>query len=641
MSQVIGENVCHAFGDRQVLKNVSFFLGESDRVGLVGPNGEGKTTLLKVIGGMLDPTTGDVHRARGVRIGYLPQDPPALTDTTIHDAALTVFADLRRMETELHAMTDRLAGADDPDLLNRYGALQADFEARGGYRYPQRIEQILMGLAFPRDMWDRPLSKLSGGQRTRVFLATLLMQDPDILMLDEPTNHLDLESIEWLEEWLSTYRGAIVVVSHDRYFLDRVTTTTWEIAFGALELYRGSYSKYVPQRAERMLERQRRYEAQQEFIQKTEEFIRRNVYAARTEVAQGRKIRLERFLRDEAIERPQEHQAMNLRLEATARTGDLVLRARDLTVGYSAAVPLLTVEELTVHRGDRVAILGANGIGKTTLMRTLIGSMAPLAGDVYRGARVEIGYMSQTHDDMPADRSALDCVLDVGPKDLSPARVRGLLGMLLLGGEDAFKPVGRLSGGQQSRVALARLVVQGPSVLALDEPTNHLDIASTEVIQDVLQQFEGAVLFVSHDRYLVQAVATHIWAIDGHEVRPLLGGWEAYLKWRAERRSQVGVEGPDDEKTARVRTYEERKAAERDARKRANQLTRLKRRHEAIETEIQTLETDLARRLAEISAVGESGDLARVESLGREYADLQTRLQALWAEWEQVGQQIE
>jgi len=642
MSQVIGENVCHSFGDRQVLKNVSFYLGEADRVGLVGPNGEGKTTLLKVIGGMLEPIAGAVHRARGVRFGYLPQEPPALQGATLHDAALDVFADLRRMEADLHAMTERLAAAGaEPDLLKRYGALQADFEARGGYRYPQRIEQILTGLAFPREMWDRPLAQLSGGQRTRVCLATLLLQESDILLLDEPTNHLDLDSIEWLEEWLSAFRGAIIVVSHDRWFLDRVTTTTWEIAFGGLETYRGSYSRYVPQRDERHLERQRRYEAQQEFIQKTEEYIRRNVTAARVDVAQGRKTRLARFLRDEAMERPQEHKAMHLSLEAGARTGDLVLRARGLSVGYDPAAPLLAVEELTVHRGDRVALLGPNGIGKTTLLRTLIGQMRPLAGDVQRGANVDVGYMSQTHDDLPAAASALDCVMAAGGNDLTPHRVRTLLGMLLLSGDDAFKPVGRLSGGQRSRVALARLVVQGASVLALDEPTNHLDIPSAEVIQNVLRQFDGAILFVSHDRYLVQAVATHIWAIGDGEVRCLQGGWEAYLTWREERRAETGAASPDDEKTARIRVYEERKALEREARRQANQLARLKARHEAVETEIQAMEADLAKRLAEISAAGEAGDLGRVESLGREYEERQRRLQALWAEWEQVGLLIE
>ncbi|MBE3069720.1 MAG: ABC-F family ATP-binding cassette domain-containing protein, partial [Planctomycetes bacterium] len=388
-------------------------------------------------------------------------------------------------------------------------------------------------------------------------------------------------------------------------------------------------------------ERQRRYEAQQEFIQKTEEYIRRNVTAARVDVAQGRKTRLERFLRDEAMERPQEHKAMHLHLEAGARTGDLVLRARGLSAGYDPATPLLAVEELTVNRGDRVAILGANGIGKTTLLRTLIGQMTPLVGEVQRGAKVDVGYMSQTHDELPPDSSALDCVLAAGDKDLTPQRVRTLLGMLLLSGDDAFKPVGRLSGGQQSRVALARLVVQGASVLALDEPTNHLDIPSAEVIQNVLRQFDGTVLFVSHDRYLVQAVATHIWAIDGREVRCLQGGWEAYLRWREERRRQTGAASPDEEKAARIRVYEERKALEREARRRASQLARLKTRHEAIETEIQAIEADLAKRLAEISAAGEAGDLARVESLGREYQEPQNRLQALWAEWEQVGLLIE
>jgi ATP-binding cassette, subfamily F, member 3 len=643
MSQVIGENVNHVFGDRQVLRNVSFYLGESDRVGLVGPNGEGKTTLLKLIGGMLEPTSGHVHRAKGLRIGYLPQEPPALPDVTIHGACLDAFADVRRMETDLHTLADRMATAgDDPELLDRYGVLQADFETRGGYRYAQRIEEVLTGLAFPRDMWVRPLSQLSGGQRTRVCLATLLLQDCDVLMLDEPTNHLDLDSIEWLEQWLATFRGAIITVSHDRYFLDRVTATTWEIAAASLEPYRGSYSRYVPQREERHKERLARYEAQQEFIRKTEDFIRRNIYAARTDVAQGRKLRLERFLRDEAVERPAELQTMHLHLEPGARTGDMVFRASGLVAGYDAATPLLEAEELTVMRGDRVAILGSNGVGKTTLLRTLIGQMPSLAGDVKRGAKVEVGYMSQAHDELPGELSALDCVLAAGDARLSPQRVRTLLGSLLLGGDDAFKPVAQLSGGQQSRVALARLVVQGPSVLVLDEPTNHLDIPSTEVIQEMLQQFDGAVLMVSHDRYLVQAVATHIWAIESRRVTPVLGGWEAYLKWRQKCREEAAAAvSPDGAKAARIRTYEDRKTVEREARREASRLARLKARHETVEKEIQVLEADLARRLAEITAAGEAGDLGRVESLGCEYQQEQDRLQVLWAEWEQVGRQIE
>ena len=640
MSLVIGENVTHRYTDQDVLAGVSFHLGRRDRVGLVGPNGAGKTTLLKIIAGLLDPTGGSVHRARGLRAAYLPQDTPALEGATVHDAALGALADLRQTEQELHALADQLAARlGDPDLLARYGRMQADFEAHGGYAYPKRIEQVLAGLAFPRDMWDRPLASLSGGQRTRAYLASLLLQDPDVLLLDEPTNHLDLDSVEWLEEWIAGFRGAVVLVSHDRYLLDRATTSTWDLAFAALEPYPAPYSRYLELREERHKERLRRYEAQQESIAKTEDYIRRNIYAGRTGVARGRRTRLEKLKEEGLLLRPREAESMHLSMKAGGRTGDIVLVAADLAVGYDPARPLLSVERLEVMRGDRVAIIGPNGVGKTTLLLTLLGRLPPLAGEVRRGANLNVGYLSQARTEVRPETAALQAVLDAG-QGWKPERARALLGSLLITGDEALQPFGTLSGGQQSRVCLARLVVQGANVLALDEPTNHLDIPSCEVIQDVLQDFQGAVLFVSHDRYLVGAVATHIWAVDGREVRCILGGLQEYLAWRRER---LGLAGPevDEAKEARKASYAGRKAAEREARRRASAIERLRKRHEDIEVRIQQVEADLARRMQEISAAGEAGDLARVESLGREYAERDARLKALWAEWEDIGGQLE
>jgi ATP-binding cassette subfamily F protein 3 len=641
MSLVIGEKIMHRYTDREVLGGVSFHLGAGERVGLVGPNGAGKTTLLKIIGGMIDPTAGSVHRARGLRVGYLPQDIPALQGTTIHEAAVGAFADLIQKERELHALADELATArhGGPDLLKRYGVMQADFEARGGYDYPKRIEQVLTGLAFPRDMWDRPLANLSGGQRTRAYLATLLLADPDVLMLDEPTSHLDLDSVEWLEGWIAGFRGSVIVVSHDRYLLDRATTSTWDLSFTALESYPAPYTRYLELREERYKERLRQYEAQQEMVAKTEDYIRRNIYAARTGVARGRRTRLEKLKEEGLLERPREAESIHLNLKAGGRTGDIVLRATGLTVGYSPDQPLVTAGQLEVMRGDRVAILGPNGVGKTTLLLTLLGRMQPLAGDVRRGANLSIGYLSQNRTEIDPATSALEAVREAGV-GWTPERARALLGSLLLGGDDAFKPFGQLSGGQQSRVCLARLVVQGVNVLALDEPTNHLDIPSCEVIQDVLQEFQGAVLFVSHDRYLVKAVATHLWAIDGREIRCILGGWEEYMKWRQER---LGLGGPqvDEAKEARKASYEERKAVEREVRRRENLINRLRKRHGEVEAKIQEVEADLARRMKEISAAGESGRLDRVASLGREYQQRDAARKALWAEWEDVGGQLE
>ena len=641
MSLVIGENITHRYTDRDVLGGVSFHLGASERVGLVGPNGAGKTTLLKIIGGMIDPTAGSVHRARGLRVGYLPQETPALEGTTIHDAAIGAFADLIQKERELHALADELAAArhGGPDLLKRYGVMQADFEARGGYDYPKRIEQVLTGLAFPRDTWDRPLASLSGGQRTRAYLATLLLQNPDVLMLDEPTSHLDLDSVEWLEGWVAGFRGSVIVVSHDRYLLDRATTSTWDLSFTALESYPAPYTRYLELREERYKERLRQYEAQQEMVAKTEDYIRRNIYAARTGVARGRRTRLEKLKEDGLLDRPREAESIHLNLKAGGRTGDIVLRATGLTVGYSPDQPLVTAGQLEVMRGDRVAILGPNGVGKTTLLLTLLGRMQPLAGDVRRGANLSVGYLSQNRTEIDPATSALEAVREAGV-GWTPERARALLGSLLLGGDEAFKPFGQLSGGQQSRVCLARLVVQGVNVLALDEPTNHLDIPSCEVIQGVLQEFQGAVLFVSHDRYLVKAVASHIWAIDGREIRCILGGWDEYMKWRQER---LGLGGPrvDEAKEARKASYEERKAVEREVRRRENMVNRLRKRHAEVEAKIQEVEADLARRMKEISGAGESGRLDRVADLGREYAAREAARKALWAEWEDVGGQLE
>jgi len=640
MSLVIGENIVHRYTDREVLSGVSFHLGARDRVGLVGPNGAGKTTLLKIICGLIDPTAGSIHRARGLRVAYLPQDTPAVEGATVHDAALGAFADLRRQEQQLQTLAGELAASGNrPDLLKRYGAMQADFETRGGYEYPKRIEQVLTGLAFPRDMWDRPLASLSGGQRTRAYLATLLLADPDVLMLDEPTNHLDLDSVEWIEEWMAGFRGSLLLVSHDRYLLDRATTSTWDLSFTALESYPAPYTRYLELREERYKERLRQYEAQQEMVAKTEDYIRRNIYAARTGVARGRRTRLEKLKEEGLLDRPREAEAIHLDLRAGSRTGDIVLRATDLTVGYDPARPLLTVEQLEVMRGDRVAIIGPNGVGKTTLLLTLLGRMAPLAGEVRRGANLSVGYLSQSRTEVDPATRALDAVREAGV-GWTPERARALLGGLLMGGDEALKPFGALSGGQQSRVCLARLVVQGVNVLALDEPTNHLDIPSCEVIQEVLQEFEGAVIFVSHDRYLVKAVATHIWAIDGRQVRGMLGGWEEFMKWRQER---LGRGGPavDEAKEARKASYEDRKAAERDVRRRENLVNRLTKRHEEIEAKIQEVEADQARRMKEISAAGESGHLDRVASLGREYQQRDAALKALWAEWEDVGGQLE
>jgi ATP-binding cassette, subfamily F, member 3 len=631
MSLIALEKVTHAYAAVEILRHVSLRVGESDRIGLVGPNGAGKSTLLRIIGRLLEPLSGHIHHSAGLKVGYLPQDPPALSGSTIYDAMLDAFADLRQMESDLEALAARMG--DDQDAVDRYGRMQHEFEDSGGYDYTSRIEQVLMGLGFDKDMWARPLSKLSGGQRTRAYLAKLLLGAPDVLMLDEPTNHLDLETVEWLEGWLGSFRGALVVVSHDRYLLDNVTTQTWEVAFGALEKYRGGYTKYLTLRAERYLERQRQWEAQQAYISKTQEFIRIHLAGQRTKEAQGRRSRLERFMRDEAIAQPQDHQSISLDLVAPVRSGDIVLRSEELAVGYKADEPLLTDVELNVERGQRIAILGGNGTGKTTLVRTILGELPQLAGKFRTGANVEMGYLSQTHASLDADDTALDAVVTTG--GCTYDRARSLLGALLLSGDDGLKKISELSGGQRSRVVLAQLVAQQANVLMLDEPTNHLDIPSSEIMQDVLQRFEGTSIFVTHDRYLVQAAATHVWALEDGKLYSILGGWREYLVWRERRRTSDPIAKSVDKDKA------QRQAKRREDRKQANLVQRLQRRHEQLEGEIDTVESRLAEINDEISAASEAGDMEAVEKLSVEYPTVQKRLDELWAEWEQVGMELE
>ncbi|MCD6364740.1 MAG: ABC-F family ATP-binding cassette domain-containing protein [Planctomycetes bacterium] len=634
MSLIVAENITHAFAATVILKNVSLRVNQSDRIGLVGANGQGKTTLLRIIAGQLEPDSGAVHCRRGLRIGLLPQDPPALEGDTVYGIMKDVFAGLDLLEEQMHDLAAQLAQhPDDAELLRRYAAVQAAFDTKGGYQSEVRIEKVLTGLAFGREMWDRPLKQLSGGELTRAYLAALLLESPDVLMLDEPTNHLDLDCIEWLEGFLRSFGGALIVVSHDRYFLDRVTRSTWEISFASLQRYRGSYSQYLTKRAERYKRRMRLRRDQQEHIRKTEEFIRIHLAGQRTKEAQGRRTLLERFLRDEAIPKPIEHKTIHLLLKAGKRTGDIALRARNLKVGYEAGEPLVKADELEVKRGERIAVVGANGIGKTTLLRTLMGDLAPLAGSVRLGANVEIGYLSQTHAELDTRASSVSAVL-AASRGWKSQKVRTLLGSLLISDTDALKPIGELSGGQRSRVVLARLVVAGAGLLMLDEPSNHLDGPSTDILREALRDYDGAVVFVSHDRYLIQSVATHIWAVDAGEIRCILGGWDEYLKWRDKCRSHF------EEASKANQSAPTAKADYKQARKKANLMQRLERRHVEIEGRIDTVENELAELNDAISAAGEAGDVHLVNKISKEYPQKKALLEQLWLEWEEIGEQL-
>ena len=636
MSIIVAENLSKSWSNVAVLKNVRLTLAPLQRVGLVGPNGQGKTTLLRILAGLEPATEGHLQRKSDLRLGYLPQDPPALEGESLRQALLSVFDDLRRLEQEMHDLAHELEAHSDERRLARYGDLSHEFETRGGYSYAQRVEQVLVGLRFETELWDRPLSQLSGGQRTRAYLAKLLLQDPEVLLLDEPTNHLDYEAVEWMEEWLRSFHGSLVVVSHDRYFLDRVTTVTWEISDATLECYKGAYTEYLAQRDERFKERMRRWEAQQEYIRETEDFIRRFMAGQRTKEAQGRQTRLERFMRTEAIPQPREHARINVRFRAGGRAGDFVLRLKDVRAGYSADKPLVRVEELDIQRGRRVAVVGPNGCGKTTLVRTILGQLPALGGEIRLGANVQPGYLSQTHAELNPEDQAFGAVLQIDPA-MGEQRARNMLGGLLLSGDDAMKKIGELSGGQRSRVALARLILKRPNLLVMDEPTNHLDILSQEVLQEVLSDFDGTILFVSHDRYLIHSLATDIWAIHDGEITPLVGDWDHYLRWRDKQLAADPATQARPDKQQRREAQKQRREEQRQRRQKGNELRKIQRRFEDVETQIHRIEAKLEELNEQISQASADGDMKRIEELGRSYAAEKTQLQTLYTEWEQLG----
>ena len=635
MSLIVGEALGKYYGAQRVFKQVSCSIEHGDAIGLVGPNGGGKTTLLRILAGEEEATEGALQGKQGLRVGYLPQDTPAVGDTSLWAFMLEVFAALRALEADLAALARQL---EEPgcgeEALQRYSAMQADFERAQGYTYQQRIGTVLAGLGFGPEQYQQPLAQLSGGQRTRALLARLLLEEPDLLLLDEPTNHLDLEAVEWLENWTRGYRGALIVVSHDRFFLEQTTSRTWEMAFGGLETFRGSYSAYVRQRQERYEQQLKQWQAQREYIDKTQDFIRRFIAGQRTKEARGRRTRLERFMRREAIDRPQRPEHIRVRLNPPKRSGDMVLEFRDLAVGYEADKPILQVPDMEVGRGQRIAVVGPNGQGKTTLVRSILGEVGLLAGSIRCGANVEMGYLSQEHDYLDPDMDVLDAVRVARP-DLRPDQVRPLLASFLFKGDDVFKPIGELSGGQRSRVALARLALQEANVLILDEPTNHLDIASQEVLQDVLQRFAGTFVLVSHDRYLIQALATHVWIVDQGRIHCQEGGWEAYLQWREEgaARAEVFNAGQEDRQHQRQ--------AQKRSRRRRKQMQQARDLQEQVEGQIQQLESQLEDLSTRIGVAGEARDMDQVHELGGQYRALEKEMEALWAKWEEVAEQLE
>lgn len=633
MSLLTANNLSKSFGADEIFDDVSVSIPQGAKIALVGPNGAGKTTLINVLVGLESPSEGTIQIARGTRIGYLPQRPELKGEQTVHDEMLSAFEELRQKEAELTALADQLVDADE-ELLERYGRQQRTFEEAGGYTYETRIDQVLQGLGFSKENYKQPLNQLSGGQMTRALLARLLLEKPDLLVLDEPTNHLDISAIEWLEGFLNAFQGAILMVSHDRYFMDKVVNVIWELNWGGLEEYRGNYSHYLQQREERYERRLKEYEAQQAFIAKEQDYIQRNIAGQNTSQAKGRLRRLERLMRGTdrrgresentwLKKRPPKRRTFKINLQANTRTGDKVLVTENLAVGYEHA--LFAVPDFTLYRGEVAAIIGPNGAGKTTFLKTILGKLPPLGGEVTWGAQVKIGYFAQAHEDLRPEHTLLDEILSM--KEMPISEARHYLAAYLFSGDDVFRKVSTLSGGERGRLALAKLALSEANVLLLDEPTNHLDIPSQEMLQDVLANFAGTILMVSHDRYLIDALASQIWHAEAGAVTIFEGTYAEYIARRtqeqAEKKAEVRKTGQPRSENQRVRgltPYQREK------------------RVQELEMLIHVLQDEVATLFQAIESASTAGNIGEVSRLSLEYNDKEARLNAILEEWAELAE---
>ena len=639
MSVLSAQNLGKSFGPVDIFEDLTFAIPRRARIAIVGPNGVGKTTLLRILAGVEEPTRGSVHRARGLTLGYLPQEAVTIREGTLWSYCLMAFEELLAQADELKALEREMQNPDcPPDVLQRYGTVLSRFEQGGGYTYANRIQQTLAGLGFLETDYQRPLTQLSGGQRTRAVLARLLLDEPDLLLLDEPSNHLDIAAVEWLEAWLRDWDGAVVIVSHDRYFLDQTATQVWEMT-PALEVYRGNYTAYLTQREARYTRRLAEYEAQNEYIEKQEDYIRRFLGTQNNNQARGRQRRLERLLADSRLSAPKANiRPMHLRLALAGRSGDLVLRSYDLQVGYQdEGRPLFRAPDLVLKRGECVAIIGPNGAGKTTFLKTILNQIPPYAGRIELGASLKVGYFAQAHEGLNPELTLIEEINTVAPAML-PAEARNYLAKYGFTGEEVFAAVSTLSGGERGRLALAKLALTDANLLLLDEPTNHLDLPTQEVLQNVLADYPGTILLVSHDRYLIDALATQIWEMDPDAgILKVFSG--TYSEYKIAQSAAVqpvpetAVPVPEPAAAQPEVAPAGRKTLSR------NQRQQIQKKLDALEERIHALERESA--LHEAKLANPPADPVKTAHLAEAYNKLKEELEPLLAEWEALATSLE
>ncbi|MEC5272011.1 ABC-F family ATP-binding cassette domain-containing protein [Caldifermentibacillus hisashii] len=630
------------YGADLVLSNIKLEIHTRDRIALVGRNGSGKSTLLKIIAGELAYDSGEIIKPKEVTIGFLDQHTGLVSDRTIWDEMLTVFEHLRSMEKRLRNLEQEMAKEETytdegkyKQILSEYDYLQHEFKELGGYQYEADIRSVLHGLNFSTfNYQETKISNLSGGQKTRLALGKLLLSNPDILILDEPTNHLDIDTLTWLEQYLQSYDGAILIVSHDRYFLDKLVNQVYECAQTTLTKYVGNYSQYLVQKAENYERDLKMYEKQQDEIARMKEFIAKNLTrASTTKRAQSRRKALERM---QMIDKPhRDDKSANFSFQIERQSGNEVLHVVDLAIGYGANQISKNIH-FRIQRGDSIALLGPNGVGKSTLLKTIVGQLQALSGNIHFGANVTIAYYDQEQANLTSNKRVLNELWDEYPTK-TEKEIRTILGNFLFSGDDVLKNVSTLSGGEKARLSLAKLMMLNANFLILDEPTNHLDLDSKEILENALVDFPGTILFVSHDRYFINRIATKVFELSTDGVTEYLGDYDYYIEKKeemmeiqklSEESEHNQTQEPASDLDAKTR-YEQEKELKKVERQK-------KRRIEEIETLIESLEMEIAEKEQQFLHPEIYSDHTKVAELNKEIEKAKAKIETLLEEWSEL-----